>query len=155
MTKTKIGDTGLEFEQLAEGGEFTAGETKVQVDSRGGLIGAQAFGNVIERTADGMKITRPDGSTMIMREDGGLSIQNITPKSVGIKDLADVESYTVRTDDQGSTHKINFVTGGHVEVNYAPDGKFTSLSGSNVQQSINVDNEILLGQGDKPSSAVN
>ena len=155
MSKMKIGDTDVEFEPSAEGAEFTIGEHKVQVDSQGQLIGAQAFGNTFEKVDGGMKITRPDGSSMTMHENGEVTVANLIPKSIGIKDLSEVESCSVQATGHTRTHRITFVNGGHVEVIYGPDGKFSSLSGNNIQQSISKDNEILLSQGNKASGTVN
>ncbi|MFS2200876.1 hypothetical protein [Pseudomonas sp. Pseusp3] len=62
-----------------------------------------------------MKITRPDGATIIMN-DGGVSIENLIPKSVGIRDLSHIESFTVRIEDQVRIYRMDFFGGGHVEV---------------------------------------
>lgn len=155
MSKTKIGDTEFGVEAIQDGAEFTIGDSKVQVDSQGQLIGAQAFGNIIECVDGGIKVTRPDGSTMTLDKDGKTTIEDLTPKSIGIKDLAEIELYTVTVSDQSRIHRIDFVNGGNCEVSYTPSGTFSSLSGSNVQQSINKDNEILISQGEKASGTVN
>ena len=155
MTKKKIGDTDFEFEQLADGAEISAAGTKVQIDNNGDFVSAKAFGNLMEKTADGMRITRPDGSTMTIHDDGSISVDNLIPKSVGIRDLSEIESYTIQNSAQGQLHKILFVNGGSLEVIYTNEGKFASLSGQNIQQTVTNDNEIFLSQGNKTTGTMN
>ena len=154
MSKQKIGETGVEFEAGPDGAELTAGDSTVKLDREGNFIGAEAFGNVMEKVEGGMKITRPDGSVMLVHDTGGVTIENLTPKSVGVKSLADIASYVVRQEGQLSIHRIEFVNGGHVEVSYAPNGAVTGCSGHNISQTISKDNEILYGTGDSSSGAV-
>lgn len=147
MSKHKVGGTDVEIEGGLDGSELTIGENKVKLDKEGNFVGAEAFGNIMEKIEGGMKITRPDGSVMIMHDSGGVSIEKLVPESVGIKNLAEVESYEIRETDEGRVHRVNFVGGGHVETTYLENGTFVSLSGNNVLQSISNKNEILISQG--------
>ncbi|MDD2102451.1 hypothetical protein [Pseudomonas putida] len=94
-----------------------------------------------------MKVTRPDGATMVMR-DGSVTIENLVPKSIGIRNLSEIESFAVRTQDQTRIFRIDFVGGGHVEVTYAHDGQVREVTGQNLQQTISKDNAIIVSQGD-------
>lgn len=154
MIKHKLGDTDVEVEASPDGAEVTVGESKVQLDNNGNIVGAQAFGTHMERVEGGMKITRPDGSVMIMHDSGGVTMQNLTPKSVGIKDLTQVKSHSVDETAEGCVHRIDFVGGGYFETTYSKIGIFVSMTGNNVSQSINNENEILVGQGTAASGQV-
>ena len=94
-----------------------------------------------------MKVTRPDGATMVMRE-GGVTIENIVPKSIGIRNLSEIESFAVRTQDQTRIYRVDFFGGGHVEVTYAQDGQVMEVTGQNLIHSLSKDNEIIVSQGD-------
>ena len=154
MSKQKLGDTGIEVDVGPEGAELTVGESTVKVDTAGNFIGGEAFGNVMEKIEGGMKITRPDGSVMIMHDAGGITIENLTPKTVGVKNLADIVSYAVRQENELHIHRVEFINGGHVEVSYAANGSVVGCSGHNLSQTINKDNEILYGTGDSASGPV-
>lgn len=154
MSKDKTGITGVEAKALPEGSELTIGENKVQLDHQGNFVGATAFGNVLAVVDGEMRITRPDGSVMIINETGGVTIQNLMPKSVGIQDLSKVESYVVQEKAEGVVHRVDFVGGGHLEATYTQTGAFVKLSGNNIVQSINNDNEILVSQGNSASGPV-
>lgn len=154
MSKHKIGEAEVETEAEAEVREVAVGEATVRVDNSGNFMGAEVFGNVMEKVEGGMKITRPDGSVMMVHDEGGVTIEKLTPKSVGIKNLADIASHVVREDGQLRIHRIEFVNGGYFEVSYAPNGAVVGCSGHNLSQSINKDNEILYEAGDSASGAV-
>lgn len=154
MSKEKVDDASIEFEGESNGTELTVGDSTVKLDSEGNVISAEAYGNVLESVDGGMKITRPDGSVMVVDENGGLTIHNLSPKTVGIQNLAEILSYVVREENQSRIHHIDFINGGHVEVIYAPNGKLASCSGNNITQTISKDNEILYGSGDLSSDIV-
>lgn len=153
MNKKVISGADVEIEPGPNGTEFKIGENTVKVDNSGNLIGAEAFGNVIEKVAGGMKITRPDGSVMTMHETGGMSIENFTAKSVGVKNLADIVSYVVREEGHVRIHRIDFINDSHVEVSYALDGSVMGLSGYNLTQNINKEGEILCSPGNSKSGS--
>ena len=154
MSKNKIDDASVETEEGSEVREVTVGDSTVKLDDAGNLLGAEAFGNVIEMIGGGVKVTRPDGSAIVMNEQGDISFENLVPKSVGVKSLADVVSHTIRADGQLRIHRIEFTNGGHVEVTYTPEGNFVRSAGFNISQSISKDSEILYGPGEPAPTAV-
>jgi hypothetical protein len=148
-----IPDDKITFEIIPQKPEAPAGESSLQVDDEGYVLGGKVHGHVIEKIEGGMRVTRPDGSTMVM-QDGNVTIENLVPKSIGIKNLFEIESFAVRTQDQTRIYRLDFVGGGHVEVTYSQDGRVMEVSGHNVQQSITKDNEIIVSQGDSASGPV-
>jgi hypothetical protein len=64
--------------------------------NKGNFIGGQVFGNLVEKVEGGIKITRPDGVKMIMHDVGGVTIENLIPKSAGVRNLSEIESLAVR-----------------------------------------------------------
>jgi len=117
------------------------------------VFSGKVHGHVIEKIKGGMKVTRPDGSTIILN-DGEVTIENLVPKSVGIRSLSEIESFAVRTQDQTRIFRLDFIGGGHVEVTYAQDGRVMGVTGQNIKQSITKDNEIIVSQGDSASVQV-
>lgn len=109
------------------------------------------FGSVAEKIEGGMKITRPDGVTMIMHDGGGVTIENLIPKSVGIRDVSEIESFAVRTVEQTRICRIDFFGGGHVEIAYSQDGQVMGVNGQNLKQTITKDDEVIVSQGDSAS----
>ncbi|MNT73978.1 hypothetical protein D3C72_2127420 [compost metagenome] len=58
-----------------------AGKSVLHLDDENNVLGGQVYGHVIEKIEGGMKVTRPDGATMVMR-DGSVTIENLVPKSI-------------------------------------------------------------------------
>ncbi|WP_449105750.1 hypothetical protein [Pseudomonas mohnii] len=79
--------------------------------------------------------------------DGEITIENLVPKSVGIRDLSEIKSFAVRTEDQRRIYRVDFLGDGHVEVMYSQDGKVLEVTGRNVNQTLTNDNEIMCSQG--------
>ena len=154
MTKLKAGKINVEFETVPQGAETAAGEGNVQVDREGNFVGAQVSGSVVEKVEGGMKVTRPDGAIVFLHEAGNITIENLIPKSVGVEDLFEIESFAMRTVDQLRIYRVEYVGGGYVEVTYSQEGQVIGLIGHNIKQSISKDNEILVRQGDSASGQV-
>lgn len=152
MSKHEAGDR-ITFEMHSPGMEVPAGESSSEVDDEGYVLLGKVHGHVIEKIKGGMKVTRPDGSTIILN-DGEVTIENLVPKSVGIRSLSEIESFAVRTQDQTRIFRLDFIGGGHVEVTYAQDGRVMGVTGQNIKQSITKDNEIIVSQGDSASVQV-
>ena len=154
MTKLKAGKINVEFEAAPPGAETTADDGYVQVDREGNFVGAQVSGSVVEKVEGGMKVTRPDGARVFLHEAGYITIENMTPKSVGIEELFEIESFAMRTVDELRIYRVEYFGGGYVEVTYSPEGQVIGLIGHNIKQSISKDNEILVRQGDSASGQV-
>jgi hypothetical protein len=146
VSKPKVGDTDIELEAGPTGVELTMDGQKVRFDQA-------AFDNTMEKVDGGMRITRPDGVALVMWNDGNVTIENLTPTSLGIKNLAEVKSYSIQTVNQVNVHRVEFAGGGYIEVSYAQSGAVLGLSGHNIFQSINADREILIGQGKSATGA--
>jgi hypothetical protein len=145
MPTFQIGDQEISVDVGPGGAELTVGESKVKLDGNGNMIGAEAFGNVLEKVEGGMLITRPNGTQIQMNDDGGYTLVT-PPKSVGIKDFSKVVGYTISTDVNASVHSITFSDGGYAHITYDANGKFVGISGHHLSQSINNDNEMFVGQ---------
>jgi len=145
MTKKTIDGVDFEFKPGPDGlMEVMFQGQKVKIDKNGQLVGAEAFGNKIEKIDGGMKVTRADGVATIMHDDGNVTIENLVPKSVGITSLGDIESYSIRPTDDTLVHRIEFKNGGHVEVTYRSNGDVAGFSGSKINQNISADSEIMI-----------
>jgi hypothetical protein len=144
MSKNKKDDVTIAFDSAPSEPKLE-GESIIQLDHDGNFIEAHSYGNFVERIEGGLRITRPDGATISMI-DGEITIENLVPKSVGIRDLSEIESFAVRTEDQRRIYRVDFLGDGHVEVTYSQDGKVLEVTGRNVNQTLNKDNEIICSQ---------
>lgn len=116
----------------------------IHVDDQGNFISGEAHGNKIEQVSEGIKITRPSGMQLMMNDDGSITLLT-PPKSVGIRDLSEVKSYTIEKNGDGPIHHIEFLSGGNAQVAFTTDGQFKDISGTKLMQCINKDDELLLG----------
>lgn len=145
MSKNKKDDVTIAFDSTPPEPELK-GESIIQLDDDGNFIEAHSYGNFVEPIEGGVRVTRPDGATISMI-DGEITIENPVPKSVGIRDLSEIESFAVRTVNQTRIYRVDFLGDGHVEVTYSQDGKVLGVTGRNVNQTLNKDNEIICSQG--------
>lgn len=134
------------------GAEFNMGGSTVKVDGEGNFVGGQAFGNTFERVDDAMILTRANGTKMKVADDGQITLLT-PPKSVGILDLSKVSSYSIQEEGDISVHSVSFADGGHVQVTYH-QGQFNNASGHHIQQRINEENEMFVGQYTKDEPVV-
>ncbi|WP_325948306.1 hypothetical protein [Pseudomonas putida] len=140
---TDYNDINVSFTSLTPSAD-TEGCAIVQFDDNGKFAEAHAYGNFVEKIEGGMRLTRPDGSTITMQE-GEITIENLLTKCVGIRDLSEIESLAVRTVDQLRIYRIDFFGGGHIEVVYTHDGQLLEYAGNNFGQRITNDNEVIVG----------
>ena len=94
MSKNKKDDITIGFLPTSPGPEVE-GASIILLDDDGKFIEAHSYGNFIERIEGGVQITRPDGATITLI-DGEITVDNLVPKSVGIRDFSDIESFEVR-----------------------------------------------------------
>ncbi|MCW8275142.1 hypothetical protein IMF27_05020 [Pseudomonas sp. PCH199] len=139
-------DITVTFTPLSPG-DKVEGCAIVQFDDNGKFVEAHAFGNFAEKIEGGVRVTRPDGSTITMK-NGDITIEDILAKSVGIRDLSEVKSFAVRTVDQTRIYCLDFFGGGYLEVVYSQDGQMLELTSQNLKQTLTNDNEIIVRQGD-------
>jgi len=145
MRKNKKDDVTIAFDSIPPEPELV-GEGIIQLDDDGNFIEAHSYGNFVERIEGGVRVTRPDGSTISMI-DGDITIENLVPKLVGIRDLSEIETIAVRTVDQTRIYRMDFFSGGHVEVAYSQHGRVMGFSGRNFNQRLTIDNEVIVAQG--------
>ena len=146
MNKNKKDDVTIAFHPNPPGPEVE-GESIILLDDEGKFVEAHSYGNFIERIEGGVRLTRPDGSTISMI-DGEITIDNLVPKSVGIRDFSDIESFVVRTEEQTRICCVGFCGGGHIEVAYSQEGQVLGFRGRNFKQQLTKDNEIIVGRRD-------
>ncbi|WP_194289182.1 hypothetical protein, partial [Pseudomonas helleri] len=92
----------------------------------------------------------PDGTVLKIEKEGGVSIENFTPKSFGLDNLADLKSYVITEDDGVVKHSLLLKDGGTYELIYNTDGTFVKSSGTKVSMSLSVDGIATLSM-QKPS----
>jgi len=146
MTKLKAGKINVVFEAVPQGAETASSDGYVLLDNEGNFAGANVSGSVVEKVDGGVKVSRPDGATVFLHEAGDITIENMIPKSVGIQELFEIESFAMRTVDQLRIYRVEYFGGGYVEVTYSQEGQMIDLVGHNILQSISKDNEILVRQ---------
>ncbi|PAM82140.1 hypothetical protein CES87_21315 [Pseudomonas sp. ERMR1:02] len=145
-------DIKVTFGSTKQGAEAKGGSI-VKLDDKGNFVEAHSYGNFVERVKGGLKVTRPDGATITMI-DGGMTIRNLVPKSVGVRDLCEIKSFTVRTVGQVRICRTDFVDGGHVEVTYSQDNQVLAVAGQNIAKTLTKDDEIIVSQGVSASGHV-
>ncbi|WP_338799561.1 hypothetical protein V9K81_08875 [Pseudomonas monteilii] len=142
MDKLLVDGHEIDVEVGPGGAEITSGQSTVKLDGEGKLIGAQAFGNTVERIEGGLIITRPNGAKIKMGDDGEVTLLTV-PSSVGILDVSTVASYTVRADGENIIHTVSFAGGGHAQITYCRE-QVVAISCHQVRQRINDDNELFI-----------
>ena len=110
MSKHPKDDITVVFDHASPEAELK-GKNIVKLDNEGNFLEAHSYGSFVERVEGGMRLTRPDGATLNLI-DGNMTIENLVPKSVGILDLSDVESFAVRTVNKARIYRIDFCGGG-------------------------------------------
>lgn len=145
MSNHKKNDVTIECEPAPPRLEVEA-ETIVQWDDRGMFMEAHSYGNFVERSEGGVRGIRPDGVTISMI-DGDITIENLIPKSVGIRDISEIESLAVRTADQTRIYRMDFFDGGDIEVAHSQDGQVKGFTGRNFNQTLNQNNEAIVSRG--------
>ena len=148
MSKSKNDDVTITFD-TAPPTPGVEGETIVQYDEQGMFKEAHSYGNFVEKIEGGVRVTRPDGVTISM-VDGDTTIEHLIPKSVGIKDISEVESLTVRTVDQTRIYRVEFFEGGHIEVGYSQEGDVMEFTGQHVSQTLSQNNDLMISQYRSP-----
>ena len=83
--------------------------------------------------------------------NGDTTIEHLMPKSVGIKDISEIESLAVLTVDQTRIYRMDFLEGGYIEVACSQDGQVTGFTGRNIKQSLNQDNELMVSRYNPPA----
>lgn len=106
MSKNKKDDVTIAFDSNPSEPELK-GESIILLDEEGNFIEAHSYGNFVERIEGGVRVTRPDGVTISMI-DGDITLENLVPKSVGIRDMSEIESFAVRTVDQTRIYRMDF-----------------------------------------------
>jgi len=144
MSKHPEDDITVVFDHTPAGAEFK-GQNIVQLDDEGNFIEAHSHGSFVEKIEGGMRLTRPDGVTVSVI-DGNVTLENLIPNSVGVRDLSEIESFAVRTVDKIRIYRIDFLSGGHVEVTYSKDDQVMEFTGRNFKQTLTKDNEIIVSR---------
>jgi len=152
MSEDKKDDVTIAFDSAPSEPKLE-GESIIQLDHDGNFIEAHSYGNFVERIEGGVRVTRPDGVTISMI-DGDITIENLVAKSVGIRDLSEIESFEMRTVNETRIYRMDFLGGGHVEVTYLQDGQLLGVTGQNLKQTITKDHEVIFSQGNSASDQV-
>ena len=152
MSEDKKDDVTIAFDSAPSEPKLE-GESIIQLDHDGNFIEAHSYGNFVKRIEGGVRVTRPDGVTISMI-DGDITIENLVAKSVGIRDLSEIESFEMRTVNETRIYRMDFLGCGHVEVTYLQDGQLLGVTGQNLKQTIMRDHEVIFSQGNSASDQV-
>ena len=125
------------------------GESIVLYDDQGQFREAHSYGNFVEKIEGGVRVFRPDGVTISI-VDGDITMEHLIPKSVGIRDISEVESLTVRTVDETRIYRVEFFEGGHIEVVYSQEGDVMEFTGQNVSQTLSQNNDLMISRYRSP-----
>ena len=102
-------------------------------------------GNKIEQRADGsVKVTTPEGRTVVMDKDGNVQVNVETIRSVGIENIFDLKSHVIMREGDLTVHKLEFHDGGSVKIAYTTQGKLVEFSGNKIGQTITKEGAIVI-----------
>lgn len=105
----------------------------------------EAFGNKIEALEDGrIKITTPEGKTIIMGKDGQMQINLESISRVGFENIFDLKTHIIMRDGDLTVHQAEFHDGGKVKIAFTSQGKLVEFSANKIGQTITKDNEIVI-----------
>lgn len=107
MSTNKKDDVAIAFDSTPTEPELE-GASIILLDDEGNFIEAHSYGNFVEKIEGGVRVTRSDGSTIIMI-DGEITIENLVPKSVGFQNLSEIESFAMRTVEQTRIYRVDFL----------------------------------------------
>lgn len=97
----------------------------------------------LEATADGLQLKNAAGSAITLGPDGKPKITLSNLKSVGIRNIVDVQSYSLTKTEEFVMHDIEFVNGGRAKMGYSHAGRLMELSKEgNVVISVSRDNAL-------------
>lgn len=102
-------------------------------------------GNTIQKLEDGStRITTPDGRTFLVDKDGNTNVNLPTIQKVSIDNIIDLKSHIIMRDGEKTTHKIELLDGGTVNLSFMTDGQLVEFSGKGIRQSITKNNEVII-----------
>lgn len=100
----------------------------------------------VEAQADGsITVKLPNGAIIAMRgSDIDMSLPTeITLSAVGIKNLVEVESYTINTIVGSRSHVVRFINGGYLQFTYNNAGQIVDLTAEKLIGQLTQENEML------------
>lgn len=101
-------------------------------------------GSSIKRNADGtVSIATATGDSIEIDGKGVACVHLKQIRSVGIHNLADVESHNINNIVGSISHYVRFVGGGEVRFVYNANGQLIELSANNVITTVSQNNEIV------------
>ena len=101
-------------------------------------------GSTIKHNADGtVSISTTAGDVIEIDQKGSASVHLKQIKSVGIHNLADVESHNINNIVGSISHYVRFIGGGEVRFVYNASGQLIELSATNVITTVSQNNEIV------------
>ena len=108
-----------------------------------------ALGSKIKTNPDGSLSVETAAGAAITMGDDGISINLEEIKSVGIKNVIDVEVHQINTIVGSRSHYIRFNGGGEVKFAYNQKGQLIEFSGKNVSLNLTPENELLFSQNNE------
>jgi len=106
-----------------------------------------AFGTHIETNPDGSLLAKTASGTAISLDaEGNASINLERIKSVGLKNIIDVEAHNINTVAGSRSHYVRFLGGGEVQFAYNHKGQLIELSSTKVAISITRENELIFSR---------
>jgi hypothetical protein len=106
-----------------------------------------AFGSTIKTNPDGtVSVQTSGGVTMTMGAEGGISMDLQKIRSVGIKNVMDVDVHSINTVVGSRSHYIRFLGGGDVKFAYNQAGQLIELSSQNVILTLTPNDELIFSR---------
>jgi hypothetical protein len=108
-----------------------------------------AGGATVTRHADGSMTAKNDSARVELDPDGAPKIHMEKIAKIGLDNLVDVQSHTIKSDQTATSHHIIFRGGGELRFSYRPDGRVLEFKGSGITTNITKDGVITIGQSAK------
>jgi len=106
-----------------------------------------AGGATLTRHADGSVTAKNESARVELDPDGASKVEKIT--KVGLDNLVDVQSHSIKSDRTATSHHIILSGGGELRFSYRPNGQLLEFRALGLTTNITKDGVITIGKSTK------
>jgi hypothetical protein len=108
-----------------------------------------AGGATLTRHADGSVTAKNESARVELDPDGASKVHMEKITKVGLDNLVDVQSHSIKSDRTATSHHIILSGGGELRFSYRPNGQLLEFRASGLTTNITKDGVITIGKSTK------
>jgi hypothetical protein len=114
-------------------------------------LSTEIYGHKLELDDGVTRLETKSGASVTLGKDGNAGIDMEKINRVGVSNILDLKSYSIKTDGGITAHKIEFNDGGNFTISYHANGKLIQCSGEKVSIQLPADEKgaMVVGQSAK------